>query len=129
MIGPTLLYYHKTFGTYLFFATSLIGLRPELQALQAFGTDGEKALANAFDHEYLYIAVRTESNNFDPEVSVPEDGFGTQLGEVFAKGLVNTILKRYLTTCHNCIILISVFQKNIIYTLGHGNKINGFSDI
>ena len=41
MIGPTLVHYRKTFGTYLFFASSLIGLRPELRALQAFGTDGE----------------------------------------------------------------------------------------
>ena len=34
-IGPTLVHYRKTFGTYLFFASSLIGLRPELRAIQA----------------------------------------------------------------------------------------------
>ena len=44
MIGPTLVHYCKTFGI---FALSLISLRPELRALQAFGTDGEKALADA----------------------------------------------------------------------------------
>ncbi len=49
-IGPTMVHYRKTFGTYLFFASSLIGIRPELQALQAFGTDREKA--DAFGHEY-----------------------------------------------------------------------------
>lgn len=54
MICPTLVHYRKTFGTYPFFASSLIGLRPELRALQAFGTDGEKALADAFGHENRY---------------------------------------------------------------------------
>ena len=54
MIGPTLVHYRKTFGTYLFFASSLIGFQ---RALQAFGTDGEKALADTFGHEYRY-AVR-----------------------------------------------------------------------
>ena len=42
-IGPTMIHYRKTFSTYLFFAASLIGSRPELQGLRAFGTDGEKA--------------------------------------------------------------------------------------
>ena len=53
-IGPTLIHYRKTFHTYLFFASTLVGLRRELQALRAFGTDGEKALADAFSHEFHY---------------------------------------------------------------------------
>ena len=53
-ISPTLVHYRKSFGTYLFFASSFIGLWQDLLALQAFGTDGEKALANAFGHEYRY---------------------------------------------------------------------------
>lgn len=51
-IGPTMIHYRKTLSKYIFFASSLIGLRPELKALQAFVTDGEKALADAFGHEY-----------------------------------------------------------------------------
>ena len=50
-IGPTLVHYRKTFGTYLFPASSL---SPDLRAVRAFGTDGEKALADAFGHEYRY---------------------------------------------------------------------------
>ncbi len=42
LIGPTLIHYRKTFHTYLFFASTLIGLRKQLQGLRAFGTDGEK---------------------------------------------------------------------------------------
>lgn len=43
-IGPTMIHYTKTFHTYLFFASTLIGLRRELQGLRAFGTDGEKSI-------------------------------------------------------------------------------------
>ena len=53
-IGPTLIHYCKTFHTYLFFVSTLVGLCHELQALQAFGTDSEKALADAFSHEFHY---------------------------------------------------------------------------
>ena len=53
-IGPTLIHYRKTFHTCLFFAYTLVGLRRELQALQAFGTDSEKALADAFSREFRY---------------------------------------------------------------------------
>ena len=60
-IGPTLVHYRKSFGTYLFFASSLIGLRQDLLALQAFGTDGEKALANAFGHEYRYATQLSQT--------------------------------------------------------------------
>ena len=38
-IGPTMVHYCKTFGTFLFFASLLIGLRPKLRAVQAFRTD------------------------------------------------------------------------------------------
>ena len=105
MIGPTLVHYRKTFGTYLFFASSLIGLRPELRALQAFGTDGEKALADAFGHEYRYatrlscfihcrqnIKQQLRDRHFPEAVAktVLDDIFGCQQGEVFAEGLVDS---------------------------------------
>ena len=48
MIGPVMIHYRKTFHTYLFFAATLVGLRRELVGLRAFGTDGERALADAF---------------------------------------------------------------------------------
>ena len=36
MIGPTLVHYKKSFQTYLFFASSLVGLKRELDHLHAF---------------------------------------------------------------------------------------------
>lgn len=54
MIGPTLVHYKKSFQTYLFFASSLVGLKKKLDHLHTFGTDGEKALFDAFSHEFQF---------------------------------------------------------------------------
>ena len=51
-VGPIFVHYKKTFSSYLFFASSLVGLRKELLNVKAFGTDGEEALADAFSHEF-----------------------------------------------------------------------------
>ena len=56
-IGPTLIHYNKTFSTYLFFASSLVGLRKSLHNVCTFGTDGKEALADAFSREFT-LAVR-----------------------------------------------------------------------
>ena len=55
--GSTLIYYNKTFSIYLFFASSLVGLRKDLCNVCTFGTDGKEALADAFSHEFT-LAVR-----------------------------------------------------------------------
>ena len=47
-IGPVMIHYKKSFATYLFFASTLLGLRPQLSHLKCFGTDDEQALHNAF---------------------------------------------------------------------------------
>ena len=105
MIGPIMIHYRKTFHTYLFFASTLIGLRRELAGLRAFGTDGEKALADAFLHQFHYashltcfihcrrnIKVQLQALEF-PECAVKEvldDIFGCQNGNVFSEGLVDS---------------------------------------
>ena len=88
-----MVHYRKTFGTYLFFASSLIGLRPE----QAFGTD-------AFGHEYRYasrlscfihcrrnIKQQLRERHYPEEEikAVLDDIFGVQQDDVFAEGLVD----------------------------------------
>ena len=52
MMGPLLIHQRKTFSTYHFFISRLVGLRPELRGVQAFGTDGEEALSNALGLEF-----------------------------------------------------------------------------
>ena len=64
-IGPTLIHYRKNFHTYLFFVSTLIWLRCELQALRAFGTDGEKALADTFSQEFQYAVHLTSTNIYN----------------------------------------------------------------
>ena len=53
MIGPIMIH------TYVFFAATLVGLRRELVGLRAFGTDGEKALADVFSHKFHYAVHLT----------------------------------------------------------------------
>ena len=53
-VRPVMIRYRKTFATYLF-ASSIVGLRPELGGVQAFGTDGEESLAKAFSHILLWL--------------------------------------------------------------------------
>ena len=48
MIGLLFVHQCKKFSTYHFFASSLVGLRPSLLNLCAFGSDGEQALSSAF---------------------------------------------------------------------------------
>lgn len=50
-LGPLLIHYRKTFATYLFFASSLVGLSRRLEGVRAFGTDGEEAFVDTFAHE------------------------------------------------------------------------------
>ena len=52
MLGPILVHQRKTFQTYHFFSSSLVSLRPSLDKLLAFGTDGEEALAMAFQKQF-----------------------------------------------------------------------------
>ena len=52
MIGPVMVHYRKMFASYLYFGTSLLGLRRELLKVKCFGTDGEQALVDAFQHAF-----------------------------------------------------------------------------
>ena len=50
MINPTLVHYRKTFQTNIFLASSMEGLKREIENLRVFGTDGENALIVALAH-------------------------------------------------------------------------------
>ena len=114
-LGPTLIHYRKTFAAYLFFASTLIGLSPKLQGVNAFGTDGEQALADAFNHEFpfsqrLICSVHVHQNIKQKcnELQIPSDLsqkilndiFGIKIGDVFVEGMemlwMTMIFKRSL---------------------------------
>ena len=48
ILGPILVHQQKKFSSYHFFASTLISLCPSLRNIQAFGSDGETALYQAF---------------------------------------------------------------------------------
>ena len=48
MLGPILVHQEKKFCSYNYFASTLIGLKPSLRNVLAFGTDGECELIKAF---------------------------------------------------------------------------------
>ena len=105
-IGPTMIHYRKTFHTYVFFAATLVGLRPELQGLRAFGTDGEKSLVDAFSHGFSYairltcfnhckqnVKRKLQEMNY-PETAIKEildDLFDVRQSDTFCEGLVDSV--------------------------------------
>ena len=110
MIGPTLIHYRKTFASYLFFASAMVGHCKEIEQLRVFGTDGEKALIDAFTHEFpfaihltCFIHVRRNikeelaknSLPLDVQAIILDDIFGKKIGTTLFEGLldVNTEAK------------------------------------
>ena len=105
MVGPVMIHYRKTFSTYLFFASSLLGMRRELASLKCFGTDGEQALVEAFqcqfsssDHLTCSIHVRKNTKAKLQELGIAErpkytilnDLFGKKEGSHYTEGLVDS---------------------------------------
>lgn len=105
-LGPTLIHYRKTFATYLFFSSTLIGASPALQGIRAFGTDGEQALSQAFKHGFPYshhllcsIHMRRNVKEKCKEYFLSSDStnlilngiFGTKVGDTYTEGLVDAM--------------------------------------
>ena len=89
---------------YLFFASSLVGLSSQLEGIRAFGTDREKALSDAFSHEFgfaqrltCFIHFRRNIKTKLSECNIPSalslkilnDIFGRRIGDTFVEGLVD----------------------------------------
>ena len=100
-----LIHYRKTFGTYVFFAASLIGQNPKLQRVRVIGTDGEMALGDALLHEFRFsqhllcfvhfrrnIKDKLNECNIPSDISksILDDVFGCRIGGVFQEGLVDS---------------------------------------
>ena len=103
-VGPCCIHYKKTFATYLFFASCIIGQCRQLEGVRAIGTDGEQALIDAFKHEFgfaqhmtCFIHVRRNVKDKLRECNIPtqlstdilDDIFGKKVGSVYIEGLVD----------------------------------------
>ncbi len=104
LVGPACVHFKKSFSTYLFFASTVIGQCRELEGVRALGTDGEQALVDAFKHEFGYaqhltcfIHVRRNVKDKLREYNMPtqlsieilDDVFGNKVGTVYVEGLVD----------------------------------------
>ena len=105
MLGPLFVHQSKSYSTYHFFASSLLGIAPRLVGVLAFGTDGEEALVKAFKQQ-LQFAVHlrcfrhmrqdiqrkmTTDIGFPNDIisEVIADIFGNKDGPTFYEGLVD----------------------------------------
>lgn len=104
LVGPACVHFKKTFSTYLFFASTLIGQCRELEGICVFGTDGEQALVDAFKHELhfaqhltCFIHVRRNIKDKLHECDIPSnvsveilnDTLGVKIGTTYVEGLVD----------------------------------------
>ena len=92
MTGPIFIYQRKNFNSYYFFASSLLGLKPSLSNLRSFGTDGEKALFNAFQtvfskatHLRCFLHFRGNLDSKLKEYNIPKSLRIEFLRDVFGK--------------------------------------------
>ena len=102
-LGPILIHYKKT---YLFFTSSLVGMRKNLRNLKAFGTDGEECLAEAFSHDFpsathlvcqihkrRNIETKLKNLNFPVDMRgvILDDIFGKQVSGTYYMGLIDSV--------------------------------------
>jgi hypothetical protein len=105
-LGPACIHFKKSFATYLFFASTMIGQYQQLTNIRAIGTDGEVALIDAFKHEFsvahhltCFIHVQRNVKEKLHEFQIPSDvgteivndTFGIKVGSTYIEGLVDSI--------------------------------------
>ena len=103
--GPILVHQRKDFGSFNYFASTLISFDKKLQHLQAFGTDGDQALIEAFAHNFSSAAqlrcflhvkqnITTKLRDSGIPLSVAQefvsDIFGRRVGDTYEEGLVDS---------------------------------------
>ena len=104
-VGLCCIHYKKSFATYLFFASSLVGQSRQLESVRAMGTDGEKALIDAFKHKFssaqhmtcfIYMCQNVKDKlrecNIPTQLSsdILDDIFGKKVGSIHIEGLIDT---------------------------------------
>lgn len=95
MLGPMLLHQRKTFDTYNFFFSNLVGLEKEVSLLLAFGTEGEETLIQALGRSFYHaLHVRCfghfKDNCKEQLKSVPQEIQAEFLADVFGVYKGNT---------------------------------------
>ena len=104
LLGPVLVHQSTNFSVFNYFASTLVGCRPKLRQVLAFGSDGDKALIEAFTHNFPYaiqlhcfihfqrnVAEKLKNLGFSSAISQEflDDIFGKQIGNSYQEGLVD----------------------------------------
>ena len=105
MLGPVLIHQRVDFTAFNYFASTLVGCRRELRKILSFGSDGDKALVEAFTHNFpnaiqlrCFIHfkrnVQEKLKEYGFAASVTSefiaDIFGKRVGNTFYAGLVDS---------------------------------------
>lgn len=118
MAGPFLVHQRKNFAAFNYFASTLICFNKKLQQIQAFGTDGDEALVEAFTHNFPFaiqlrcflhvkrnILSKLKDRGIPSSVSEEfiSDMFGKRIGDRYEEGLVDsTSVADFHTRLQNC---------------------------
>jgi hypothetical protein len=102
MVGPMLVHFDKSYRSYHYFATTLLGLRPGLARMTSFGTDGEEALYTAFERSFSSslhlrcfrhfrqnVEKKLNSLNLKPVGPFLNEIFGVQKGDLYVEGILD----------------------------------------
>lgn len=97
-IGPIMIHYRKTFSSYLFFSSALVGIRQSLSALRSFSTDGESALIKAFKHSFPSAIHLLCSNHV--RRNVKDKLHALRISESAKTTIVSDIFGQHIEGCH-----------------------------
>ena len=104
MIGPILVHQQTDFASFNYFASTLVSHHKQLRNILCFGTDGDKALVEAFAHNFPFAVQLRCFINFCRNIQeklrtlgIPHtvaeafltDIFGKQHGSTYIEGLVD----------------------------------------
>lgn len=104
VLGPILVHQRKSFSSFNYFASTLVGANSKLRNLQAYGTDGDPALMEAFSHNFhtakqlrCFIHLKKNISGKLRDRGIPNneskeflaDIFGKQCGLSYEQGLVD----------------------------------------
>lgn len=105
-VGPKMIHCRKNFSSFLFFTSFLLAIRRNLESLKCFGTDGEKALVDAFLHNfrfaihpYCYSHSRSNVKGELQNRKLSQNGvsqiiadiYGKHIGAAYCEGLVDAM--------------------------------------
>ena len=114
ILGPLFVHQSTSFAAFNYFASTLVGCKPNLRHIMVFGTDGDKSLVEAFSHNFQYsiqlrcfIHFRKNVEEKLKSLGLPsvvceqflDDIFGKRVGNTIQEGLVHCCSSDEIEQC------------------------------